>query len=158
MADTLDRLEAFIPEAATSNPDISAWSVGMQIHHALLGTIQISQRLIKSTPGERKESFNVPRSIVLRTGKIPRGRGKAPKSSHPDPNITGEELAHLLATARSTLDAAAQANPASWWKHFVFGVMHRDTAITFIHVHNRHHLSIIEDIIEKSVEMDTQSA
>jgi hypothetical protein len=29
-----------------------------------------------------------------------------------------------------------------------FGVMRRDTALKFLHVHNRHHLSIIADIID----------
>ena len=148
MVNTLDRLEGFIPNATISNPAISAWSVGMQIHHALLATIGISQSLIDSTPGAKKQSFNLPRSIVLRTGKIPRGRGKAPKRSLPDPDVTRQDLDELLARARTVLDAAAQSDPASWWKHFAFGVMHRNTALQFIHVHNRHHLSIIEDIID----------
>ena len=148
MANTLDRLEGFIAEAPTSNPAISAWSVGMQIHHALLATIHISQFLTDSTPGEKKQSFSVPRSLILLTGKIPRGRGKAPKRSLPNQDITAQDLDELLTRARTVLDAASQSDPACWWKHFAFGVMRRDTAIKFIHVHNRHHLSIITDIID----------
>ena len=35
------------------------------------------------------------------------------------------------------------------YEHFVFGVMRRNAAIKLIHVHIRHHLAIVNDILAK---------
>ena len=39
--------------------------------------------------------------------------------------------------------------PAAWYEHFAFGVMRRNAAIKLIHVHTRHHLAIVKDILAK---------
>lgn len=147
MPDTLTQLSAFITHHERSNPAISAWSVGMQIHHALLATSRICEALIGSEPGAKQQSFSLLRSVILLFGKIPRGRGKAPDPSIPSTTVTQEELDTLLKSARTLLKDAEQTFPLSWWEHVVFGVMKRDTAIKFIHTHNKHHLSIISDIL-----------
>ena len=147
MENTVDVLAKFILDTPKANPSISSWSVGMQIHHSLLATMRISQSLIDSKPADKRQSFNFLRSIILLTGKIPRGRGKAPKPSIPNRGITENELTQLVPNAKTLLESALHTAPKSWWEHFAFGIMYRDTAIKFIHVHNRHHISIISDII-----------
>lgn len=146
-ASTLDELERCIPERDKSKPSVSAWSVGLQIEHALLATRGICLTLIRSRPGEKRVSFSLRRALVFRMGRIPRHRGKAPAASIPSRESSGSELQKLLTSTRNVLARASECPPDSWWEHAVFGVMRRDMAIRFIGIHNRHHLAIISDIL-----------
>ncbi len=145
---TLTTIEHHIPSFAASDLSVSAWSVGMQLHHALLATNNIAGALLASVPSECRPDFNPLRLLVMLFGDFPRGRGKAPKRAWPSESITEAELRELLASGREALEQAVHADPSAWWKHFAFGVMRRDTAIKFIHLHNRHHLKIVDDILK----------
>ena len=145
---TLTTIEHHIPSFAASDPSVSAWSVGMQLHHSLLATNRIARAVVESVPGEQRPIFNLLRMLVLFVGDFPRGRGKAPKASWPSDDVTEAELRTLLESGRDALAQAAEADAKAWWKHFAFGVMRRDTAIKFVHIHNRHHLKIVDDILK----------
>lgn len=147
---TLDMIEERIPRLTASNPRVSAWSVGQQLHHVLLATNGIARALTDSVPGARRPDFNPLRWAVLLAGDFPRGRGRAPKNAWPSDDVTEGELRGLLASGRDALDRAARAHPHAWWRHFAFGVMRRDAAIRFLHIHNRHHLKIVDEILERS--------
>ena len=144
---TLDALEALIPQRDKADAKVSKWSVGMQINHSLLATQGIMNSLADSEPGAEKPSFSLPRTLVLFFGRIPRGKGKAPETSLPKPSPSEEELLELVAGARKALKRAEAADPKAYWRHFKFGVLTRDTGIKFVHIHNRHHLSLIKDIL-----------
>lgn len=147
---TLDDLERFIPELDKVHEKTSRWTVGMQIHHSLRATRAIAESVVASEPGAEKPSFSLPRTVVMTLGFIPRHVGKAPKESVPDHQPTEQELREMVPAAREALEKAAQADPSAFWRHFKFGVMPRDKAIKFIHIHNRHHLKIIRDILARS--------
>jgi DinB superfamily len=143
----LDEIEQYFPHLDRRSPDVSAWCVREQIHHALLSANGIARLVVESTPGARRPSLSPIKWIVLTTGKIPRGRAQAPKRVRPSATVSREELEQLLAHARESLAWAEAADPAAWYDHFVFGVMHRNAAIRLIHVHTRHHLAIVKEIL-----------
>ncbi len=144
---TLDQLNAHIPKASLQKAAISKWSVGMQIEHALISTHGICQALIDSKPYPGKVKKGFIRGVIMLTGFIPRGRGKAPQASLPNEKITEPELYERLSKAREVAQKAAMSAPDSWWKHAIFGIMKRDEALKFTGIHNKHHLKIIQDIL-----------
>ena len=146
MSDTLDTLARFIPWWEVADESVSRWSVGLQIHHALLSSSRIAKAVRDAVPGQKRQTIHLVRSAILLTGKIPRGKGKAPEVALPRNDVTRDELTARLATARTRLAAAEAADPRTWFEHFAFGVMERNTALKFLHIHNRHHNAIIRDI------------
>lgn len=148
MGSSLDAFEQYLPNLEARNPGVSGWSVREQIHHALLSADAIARSVADSKPGARSPSFSLVKWIVLLAGKIPRGRAKAPNQVRPSAEVSREELERLLTRARQSLTAAEAADPKAWFEHFVFGVMNRDAAIKLLHIHTRHHLAIIADILK----------
>lgn len=130
----------------STNPSVSAWSVGMQIHHTLLAANVILETLNSSEPGARTQERSLMRSAILKVGRIPRGKGKSPDGGMPSKDITAQELRQLYATAMQKLAATETTDPTAWWDHHMFGVMTLDTALSFLNVHTRHHLALIDDI------------
>jgi hypothetical protein len=80
----LIKLESNIPHYEKLNTAVSAVAVGWHIEHTLLVTVNIIEALKKSNPKEYKWQFDIKRFFVFATGKIPRGKGKAPKSVLPE--------------------------------------------------------------------------
>ncbi|MCG8607339.1 DUF1569 domain-containing protein [bacterium] len=146
---TLNKIDQLIPQRVIRNEQVSKWSVGMQIEHALLATNRICQALAKSEPytGKIKKSFL--RRMIFFTGVIPRGRGKSPPGAIPREQATEAELRELLISAHQAARKAAEAHGDNMWEHFLFGVLKKDDALRFVEIHNKHHLKIISDILSK---------
>ena len=81
------------------------------------------------------------------TGRMPRGRGKAPKVAIPKPEVPQAELLVLLDESERMLAEAGKLDSGTWFEHFAFGVLDRDKAFRLIYIHNQHHLRIISDIM-----------
>jgi Protein of unknown function (DUF1569) len=146
LTNTFSRLGTSFDFANEKNEKISAWTVGMQAHHSLLAANVILGTLLESVPGEREEGRSLKRTVIMKLGKIPRGRGKSPDAAIPSEDISREELEKLLAAAQEKLKQTENTAPDAWWEHFIFGVMTRDTALKFLNIHTEHHLSLIDDI------------
>jgi hypothetical protein len=86
-------------------------------------------------------------SLIFLTGRIPRGRGKAPNAALPRPDISAAELGQLLDECERMLDRAKRLDADTWIRHHGLGVMDRDKTIRFLGMHNRHHLRIISDVM-----------
>jgi len=142
----LETLRESTAHADIQVPDVSRWTVGMHVHHCALGMIGICNAVLESSPPAPPSRFSAPRAFVFTTGRIPRGRGKAPAEAVPSPDIGTEDLRALLDRSESLIEQVADAAPGKWWKHFAFGVMDRDQALRFMGIHNRHHLRIVADI------------
>jgi len=143
----LEDLRRAVPGAARRVPTVSEWSVGMHVHHCCLAMIGICKSLNASQLPTPPSAFSLVRSVVLFTGRIPRGRGQAPSSALPKPDLPAAELLALMDESERMLTEASQAHPGQWYKHFVFGVLDRDKTFRFIDIHNRHHWRIIQDIV-----------
>ncbi len=142
----LDDLGVSVVRAALRAPTQSDWSVGVHIHHCRLAMIRISQSLIVSIPPPPRSRFSLRTTRILMTGRIPRGRARAPEVVLPREDITPAELLTLLDQSKRILTKVNQLDSRTWFRHFAFGVLKRDRALRFICIHNQHHLSIISDI------------
>ena len=144
---TIEDLRAAVPHGSEARPLVSAWSVGMHVHHCCLSMIGISRTLQKSTPPRPRATPSLQRSVVLKLGYIPRGRAKSPSPVIPNPSVTPDELLELLDESVVHVRDAHTLARDRWFVHPLLGLMDRDAALKFVLVHNRHHLRIVADIL-----------
>lgn len=143
----IDRLESKIPRRDCSLPDVSKVDVAWHLDHSLKVVNSIHGELSVSDPQNYRPNFNPLRILVFTTGKLARGKGKAPDFTKPPATIRTEDIRSQLDTARQNLSAIPQMAERSHFRHPAFGVLHRDRAIRFLAIHTQHHLSIVDDIL-----------
>lgn len=149
--DTISRLEKLIDHRELYSAGISEWSVGMQIEHVLKSHIGIIRKLRTSEPGLEKQVFNLKRSAVLALGRFPRGVAKAPEATVPSEEIAEVKLRKLVDLARNQNIESSTIPTAAWFKHGIFGVMNKKTALKFSEVHLMHHAIIAEEIVANNI-------
>ena len=136
-------------------PEVSAWSMQDHLEHLLLSDRSVLDWVLESlarpNPETREQS---PRDIgvaLLARGEIPRGRGPAPDFTLPTGLATAdvrtgfEALRALTAgldPRMAELDACRHTLP-----HHVLGHFTPAEWLRFLHLHHRHHESIIRDIL-----------
>ncbi len=125
---------------------MSRWSVGMHVQHCCLAMIGVCEALLASSPPPPRRSFSPLTELILLTGRIPRGRAKAPEQAEPREAVSPGELASLIDRSEKLLAAARLAPSGSWFRHFALGVLDRNRSLKFIRIHNAHHLRITRDI------------
>jgi len=144
---SLAALAAVVPESDVRVPSVSEWSIGMHVHHCCLSMLGISRALVASTPPPPRSRPPWITSVILLTGRIPRGRAQAPRAVIPLAPTAQADLLELLNESGRQLDLVTRLDPQAWFKHFELGVLRRDRALRFIHVHNEHHVRIVSDIL-----------
>ncbi len=142
----LEDLQSSVASAALRAPAVSEWTIGMHVHHSCLAMIGICRSLIASTPPPPR-SFSLVTALVFFTGRIPRGRGRAPDAVLPRQDVSQAELGRLLEQSERILPEVHDLDPKTWFRHFAFDVLDRDKTLRLILIHNRHHLRIISDIV-----------
>ncbi|MBN8703332.1 MAG: hypothetical protein J0M08_09720 [Bacteroidetes bacterium] len=145
----LTALEKNIINYSITNRTISKTGVDWHIDHCLKVINGIYYRLEKSNPAEYKWKFNLNRYIVFIINRIPRGKGKAPKSVVAEGIITIEELEKQLNVAKEKLKTIDTLPAKSNFIHPYFGQLNLPMTKWFLKIHTQHHLKIIEDIIQK---------
>lgn len=143
----LEDLRSAVANAALCVPAISEWTIGMHVHHCCLATVGFCRSLIASTPPAPRSRFSFVSTVILTSGRIPRGRGRTPDAGRPRQGVSSTELLTLLEQSERFLAQVTDLDPKAWCRHPVFGVFDRDKTLRFILVHNRHHLRIISDIV-----------
>ncbi len=143
----LEDLRTSVASAALRTPAVSEWSIGMHVHHCCLAMIRLCESLTASTPPTPRSRFSLRTAVVFSSGRIPRGRGRAPDVVLPRQDIAPAELGTLLDQCERMLAEVPDLDPKTWFRHFAFGVLDRDKTLRFISIHNRHHLRIISDIV-----------
>jgi len=146
MTDPIARLEIWFPAANTCAPTLSAWSIGAHCEHALLAIRGIAESMATSLPGAEPQKITLVGRVVLAARRIPRGKGVSPTSVLPAPTISTEALQALAAYARAACAQIPELPRQAWWRHHLFGVLHRDLAQRFIRIHTEHHLRIIAEV------------
>ena len=147
ISESIQQLRNSIPQAGIANREVSEWSVGMHIHHCGLAMTGMARALIDSKPPLPKSSFSLLRAAVFLSGRIPRGRGKAPKPSRPKEYPSAEELEDVLCLSEKLIEEVKLLANDRWFKHFAFGVLNRNQTLRLFAIHNNHHLRIIRDIV-----------
>ena len=144
----LDQFESRIPLFEKENLAISKSNIGWHIEHSLLTLNGVIKFLTHSNPKDYKWKFNFIRIIVLKTGKIPRGKAKAPQIVVPKDTISKTQLlANLEQTRKLILELETISND-HYFEHPFLGKLKKKAAIRFLEIHTNHHLKIIEDIIK----------
>ena len=145
----ITELENKIENFELVNPEVSSSSVGWHIEHSFLVINVIIEGLKKSNPNDYEWKFNLKRLYVYTIKKIPRGRGQAPKRVQPQNNFSQESLKNHFAITTEKLPELKKLNPHNYIEHPVFGKLNVKPALKFLFIHTRHHIDIINDIINK---------
>ena len=147
LADLLNQLEFHIPSSESINLQVSQSTVGWQIEHSLLTINGIVSAVQKSNPKDYNWKFSFMKLVVLATKKIPRGKAKAPKVVVPKAAINSDDLQEHLTKTRNTIKTLEMVSKDHFFEHPYFGKLKRKETIRFLEIHTRHHLNIIEDIV-----------
>jgi hypothetical protein len=142
----LNQLESHIIDFEKTNVAISQSSIGWHIDHSLMVINGIIDQLKKSNPEQYKWQFNWNRIFIKSINKIPRGRGKAPKSVQPSETSSIEILNYKLQIANDSIIELENLEPNNYFIHPYFGNLNLKTTIWFLELHTKHHLEIIKDI------------
>lgn len=138
----------------TAADDVSAWSVGQHFHHLAKVNKGIVAGVTRAVANPEKgggEGLTVVGRIVLTTGRIPRGRGKAPEPYRAAERVSAEGLRALtehvtVALGALRADASRVGAVRGRFRHPVFGFMTPAEWLRFMGIHNDHHLRIIRDV------------
>jgi hypothetical protein len=142
------QLESHIPNLEKTNSKISSSSIGWQIDHCLLVINGIISQLEVSNPSEYRPKFNLPKFIVFTTGKIPRGKARAPKIVMPVDVATANELKSKIELAKTNILKLSSFPTNAHFKHPFFNDLNTKQTGKFLAIHTKHHLKIIEDILK----------
>jgi len=145
----LDELSTYFSQSEALDTSVSQVPVAWHLDHSLKVINRIHDTLTASNPKDYSINLNPVRIAVFSSGKMPRGRGKAPRSVLPPDTITLSVLEAQLIEAQ---DQTAQWDTLAKHAHFthpVFGKLHRQHSKQFIIIHTQHHLAIIRDILQK---------
>lgn len=129
-------------------PSVSKWTVGEHVHHCCLSIKSIVHGLERSTPPPPPSRVSIPRSAVFLVGRIPRGRARSPEPVVPKAPVTQTELLAMIDESVREIARASTFDRRAWIRHPVFGPLHRNDALKFARIHNRHHLRIVADILK----------
>lgn len=141
------QLESHIPNLEKNNTRVSNSTIGWQIDHCLLVINGIISQLEISNPTEFQPKWNFNKFMVFTTGKIPRGKARAPKIVTPVEVATAEELNSKIEFAKKNLLKLATFSKNSFFKHPYFNDLNTKQTEKFLAIHTKHHLKIIQDIL-----------
>ena len=149
----MDELKEAIQYADLKESAISSWSVGEQLEHILLTNEYILSQILNNytKKTEKPARINWIGHLILWTGYILRGRGKAPgltipkKVSKEKIEKSREVVEKLLEEIEEKKSVLRKSNYA--FPHPLFGMMSVKQWLRFNEVHTRHHVKIIRDIL-----------
>jgi hypothetical protein len=144
----LQQLERHISNFEKTNPNVSNSTVGWQIDHCLLVINGIIGQLEISDPSKYQPKWTFPKFMVFTTGKIPRGKAKAPKVVIPTQVATQEELLAKLAAAKNNVLKLDTFSENQFFNHPYFKDLNVKQTKKFLTIHTKHHLKIIQDILK----------
>ena len=144
----LIQLENHITNFEKTNSKISNSTIGWQIDHCLLVINGVMSQIEISNPTEFQSKFNFNRFMVFTTGKIPRGKIRAPKVVTPFDVATAEELKFKIEIAKNNISKLNNLPKNSFFKHPFLSNLNLKQTEKFLAIHTKHHLKIIEDILK----------
>jgi hypothetical protein len=144
----LQQLENHISNFEKTNPNVSNSTVGWQIDHCLLVINGIIGQLEISDPSKYQPKWTFPKFMVFTTGKIPRGKAKAPKVVIPTQVATQEELIAKLIAAKNNVLKLDSFSENQFFNHPYFKDLNVKQTKKFLTIHTKHHLKIIQDILK----------
>jgi hypothetical protein len=144
----LQQFENHISNFEKTNPNVSNSTVGWQIDHCLLVINGIIGQLEISDPSKYQPKWTFSKFIIFSTGKISRGKAKAPKVVIPTQVATQEELIAKLTAAKNNVLKLDSFSENQFFNHPYFKDLNVKQTKIFLTIHTKHHLKIIEDILK----------
>ena len=144
----ISELESHISNLEKTNPSVSNSTIGWQIDHCLMVINGVIPQIEVSNPTEFHAKFNFNRLIVFTTGKIPKGKIRAPKSVTPIDVASSEELKSKIELAKTNILKLKSLPKNSFFKHPFFKDLNVKQTERFLRIHTHHHLKIIQDILK----------
>lgn len=135
-------------------PQVSSWGVSQHLEHLWRvddDTVRWLTGVVDGAVSSRESARTLPGTIVLWTGRIPRGRGRAPEAVMPQNLNIAEVLAGLkdvesrVLHLEPSLNAIATSSVAR--RHPVLGSYTAAQWLRFTLIHHHHHRRIIEEIL-----------
>ena len=145
----LSQIEATIPSKDRINNAVSTSDVGWQLDHSLKVINRVCGILQKTNPNKYKRNFNLIRSVLFTLNFFPRGKAKAPKIVMPPELITAEDLKNQLELARTNIKNIEPLDKHGFFIHHIFGTLSKSQTMRFLELHTRHHLKIVDDILNQ---------
>ena len=142
-------IEKTIPLKDKMNIKISKSNIGWQLDHTLKVVNSVCTILAKKHSKKYKKNFNLLRSVLFTLGYIPRGKAKAPKFVNEQKPISSESLYEQLNNAKTHLKRVESLSENAYFIHHAFGTLSKNKTIRFLEIHTKHHLKIVNDILNK---------
>lgn len=132
---------------------ISRWSVAQQLEHLAIvdrGVVRALDRVLAEPERDVARRASLVGRLLLATGWIPRGVGKAPERSLPQ-SVEPAALRELWREAIAGLEGLAPrldelARSRARARHPRFGWLDAGLWLRFVAVHHHHHTKIVRDI------------
>lgn len=140
-------LEQKAIHSSKENMTISAVNVAWHIDHSLKVINSVITTLQKSD-AKYSWDFNWKRAYFFLRKSIPRGKARAPKAVQSFDEITPKDLERQLKTARFLIQELETMDKNTNFIHPFIGKLNLKQAILFLEIHTKHHLAIIDDIIQ----------
>lgn len=145
-SEQLQRLKIYTTAANFSNPKVTKTTAYWQVHHTLLVLNGVATVLRNSNPADFKPKGSFFKFLIMNTGWIPRGKGKAPAQTRPESTFSQQELLDLLDTTAVNLATLDTINSGACFRHPLFGWLDKKDTIRFMKIHTNHHLKILKDM------------
>ena len=141
-------LKEMINHSKLHASQVSAKGIDWHLDHTLKVISVVIKALKQSDPSNYQRKYNILRSVIFISGKIPRGKGKAPRSVLPPENILAKDLHFQLDQAVKVLNDIEKLPVNSNFKHPYFGQLDLKLTLRFLDIHTNHHLKIMRDIVK----------
>ncbi|MEM6377377.1 MAG: hypothetical protein AAF705_04135 [Bacteroidota bacterium] len=147
LAKEMTDLENMLPYREYQEGSISKVSVAWHMDHSLKVINRITDSLRRSNSKDYHYFPNPLRILVFATGKITRGKGRAPEVVLPPSTIVLKDILLQLEEAGRNLKFLDSMHHQSHFRHPAFGTLNLKASKRFIDIHTNHHLEIMKDII-----------
>ena len=144
----LAEMQDLVKHKEIINPQISKASVGWHLSHNLKVFNNVLDALQNSSPADYKISFNLKKTLVFLTGRIPRGKAKSPKVVLPPEIITEKDLYEQIKRGEAKLQNFDRLDKNVNFRHPYFNRLNKKETKKFLKIHTEHHLKIIRDILK----------
>lgn len=146
----LKKIKKYIDNGDQKAPSVSDKGIYWQLDHTLNVITGITQVLSESNQTDYHPKNNFFKWVIMTTGYIPRGKGRAPKETISEVAIHKEELMNSYQLALESVDKLPVLPKDKTFKHPLFGWLRLEQTIKFMGIHTHHHLKIIRDITKKN--------
>ncbi|WP_292892141.1 hypothetical protein [Nonlabens sp.] len=146
----LTELASFIKAGDQLNLKVSKKSSYWHLDHSCKVLHAISEALTTSQPKDYQPKYSLPKLMIMTTGFIPRGKGRAPKQTLPTGDLSTEALYSNLEKIKEAIKDLNDLSKNNNFKHPVFGYLNLKDAIKFMGIHTQHHLKIMRAIVSNN--------